>query len=53
MHHASGMLQSGENLQPLLGSLGAEVLLDQQSLPTKLREVLCAAEFHDPPSRNK
>lgn len=35
MHYAVGMLQSRENLPPLLWSSGAAVLHDQQSPPGK------------------
>lgn len=35
MHHAFGMLQSRENLSPVLWPFGAAVLHDQQSPPGK------------------
>jgi hypothetical protein len=35
VHYALGMLQSGENIPPVLWSFGAAILHDQQSTPGK------------------
>lgn len=52
MHYVAGVLQSREDLPPILWPFGTAVLHVQQSLSGKLWEKFCSTIFYDPSAWN-